>query len=101
MRTNIFAACVLVFGLLFWCGAIIAEPFPGPAEIKAMQIGEDYVAANFKGFTVGDQRAKLVDKGDYWLFYYYVPGKYPRIGGSPTVEIDKQTFKVIRSYLTQ
>ena len=64
-----------------------------------MQVAEDHIAANFKGFTVGRKEVpKLVDKGDYWLFYYALPGM---LGGSPTVEIDKQTFKVIRSYMTQ
>ena len=76
-----------------------SEPFPGPAEIKAMEIAENHIAANFKGFTVRrNDRPKLLDKGDYWLFYYASQGM---IGGSPTVEIDKQSFKVIRSYMTQ
>ncbi|HEY1266781.1 MAG TPA: hypothetical protein VGH16_05955 [Candidatus Binatia bacterium] len=71
---------ILLFGLL-WCEAIKAEPFPGPAEIKAMQIGEDYVAANFKFFTVRNETPKLEDKGKYWLFYYALPPDM--IGGSP------------------
>ena len=99
MRSNTLAGCVLLSGLFFWCASIVAETFPGPAEIKAMQIAEDYVAANFKGFVGPHMTPRLKDEGDYWMFYYDLPRTM--IGGGPVVHIDKRSFKVIRSYMTQ
>ncbi len=64
-----------------------------------MQIGENYVAANFKGAVGPHMTPRLKNQGDYWKFYYDLP--LTMIGGTPVVLIEKQTFKVIRSYMTQ
>ena len=82
---------LLILTILFGCNMT-------PLEKKALKIGEDYVASNFKQFDARNLKPVLKEEADYFVFYYHMPDS---LGGTPVVHIDKRTMHVIDSYLAQ
>jgi hypothetical protein len=88
----------LLLALLFAC-AITKQEEMGDMEKKAIAIGRDHIVRNYKFVDVQSLKPTLEDKGDYWQFYYDLPDYMQ--GGTPVIHIDKRSFKIIRSYMTQ
>ena len=102
--TNRSNKAALAVGLLvLLCGCKPAPkpwtPKPGTVEFKVVQIAEQAVAKAYPKYDRRQFPIRLYQKGEIWVFNYDLPDNM--MGGTPTVEIDKKTLKVVDVYHTQ
>ena len=62
------------------------------------RVAERWVAKNYPDYDTIKNLPIVTDQGSHWLVGYNVG--YMVFGGSPTVEIDKETLRVLRGYHT-
>lgn len=75
------------------------QPAMSEAELKAVQIARNFVAARFPDFNFANRPPVLSGTEETWTVEYQL--SWASIGGTPTVVIDKKTLKVLRAYRTQ
>lgn len=74
-------------------------PKSGTIEYRVAQIGEATVAAYYPKYDRKRFPVRIRQEKDRWVFNYRLPeGAF---GGTPTVEIDKKTLKVVDVYQPQ
>jgi hypothetical protein len=98
--------CSFVATLVALCCLIGCEPAPkvwapkpGTVEYKIAQIGDRIVAAHYPKYNRKRFPVRITEKGDRWIFDYKLDDNM--LGGTPTVEMDKRTLKVVDIYQTQ
>lgn len=68
-------------------------------ELKALSIGEGFIADKFPDYDIKDKVLAIDSKDDKWIIYY--KSAPLTLGSSPVVEVDKKTMDVIKAYKTQ
>jgi hypothetical protein len=74
-------------------------PKPGTIEYKITQIGDGVVAARYPKYDRKRFPMRVTEESDRWIFSYKLDDNM--MGGTPTVEIDKRTLKVVDVYHAQ
>jgi NTF2 fold immunity protein of polymorphic toxin system component len=78
----------------------IAEPRRfSPAERAAIETARQYVTRHYPDFDIGNNPPIVREAAGTWEIEYELP-KF-MLGGTPVVVIEKDTFRVLRSYHTQ
>ena len=102
MALNLALWLILVLVFL-WGFSLLRSTQQRPVDLaaneqKALQIAAEYIKTHYD-FDIRDRKLLLIDKGAAWDVTYEVPKD--RIGGGPVVTIEKETLRVLGSYLTQ
>jgi hypothetical protein len=80
-------------------GMKAADPPAKLPEGQAIKIANEYVAANYGPSLSTTTGATAHDQGPTWIVTYQVPDG--SIGGTPTLEIDKRTRRILHARHTQ
>ena len=78
---------------------VAAETSPTPIECTVTRVAERYIAVHYPDFDSIKNPPIVRDDGTIWTVHYQLPAEM--IGGTPVIEIEKGSFKVLRAYRTQ
>lgn len=87
----------LLAGLATACSMAAEKPMTTESELVA--IAGEYVATHYPDFDSSRTKPVVKDLGSKWEVSYVLP--QDTLGGTPVVEIDKGSSKVLRAYHTQ
>jgi hypothetical protein len=70
-----------------------------PMECTLARVAERYIALHYPSFDSVKFPPIIRDHGDTWIVEYRLPEGSN--GGTPVIEIDKSSLKILRAYHTQ
>ena len=76
-----------------------AETSTTPIECTVKRVAERHIAIHYPDFDSIKYPPIVRDDGTIWTVHYQLPAG--TIGGTPVIEIEKGSFKVLRAYRTQ
>jgi hypothetical protein len=79
--------------------AVAAETSMTSIECTVARVAERYIATHNPDFDSVKNPPIVRDNGKIWIVEYQLPEG--TIGGTPVIEIEKGSFKVLRAYHTQ
>ena len=79
--------------------SLAAEKPMTTTESDVLRIAEEYVATHYPDFDRTQSKPVVRDLGSKWEVSYDLPEG--TLGGTPIVEIDKGSSKILRAYHTQ
>jgi hypothetical protein len=78
---------------------VAAETSMTPIECTVARVAERHIATHYPDFDSIKNPPVVRDNGKTWTVEYHLPEGM--IGGTPVIEIEKDSFKVLRAYRTQ
>jgi hypothetical protein len=78
---------------------VAAETSKTSIECTVARVAERYIATHYPDFDSVKNPPVVRDNGKIWIVEYQLPEG--TIGGTPFIEIEKGSFKVLRAYHTQ
>ena len=78
---------------------VAAETSMTSIECTAARVAERYIATHYPDFDSVKNPPIVRDNGKIWIVEYQLPEGM--IGGTPRIEIEKGSFKVLRALQTQ
>jgi hypothetical protein len=79
--------------------AVAAETSKTSTECTVARVAERYIATHYPDFDSVKNPPIVRDEGKIWIVEYQLPEGM--IGGTPRIEIEKSSFKVLRALHTQ
>ena len=90
---------LLVASISMNADLVAAETSKTSIECTVARVAERYIATHYPDFDSVKNPPIVRDNGNIWIVEYQLPEGM--IGGTPFIEIEKSSFKVLRALHTQ